>query len=69
MTAETWRLHSMAWQLIYTLQKTLGGLTGTFWEARSGLVPHLLISAQAVNATPFGWSQKNSPWDSILHFM
>ena len=38
MTAETWRLHSMAWQLIYTLQKTLGGLTGTFWEARSGPV-------------------------------
>ena len=36
MTAETWRLHSMAWQLIYTLQKTLGGLTGPFWEARSG---------------------------------
>ena len=38
MSAETWRLHSMAWQLIYTLQKTLGGLTGTFWEARSGPV-------------------------------
>ena len=34
MTAETWRLHSVAWQLIYTLQKTLGGLTGAFWEAR-----------------------------------
>ena len=34
MTVETWRLNSVAWQLIYTLQKTLGGLTGAFWEAR-----------------------------------
>lgn len=37
MTPETWRLHSVAWQLIHTLQRTLGGLTGAFWEARSGL--------------------------------
>ena len=37
MTAETWRLHSVAWQLIHALQRTPGGLAGPFCEARSGL--------------------------------
>lgn len=42
MTAEAWRLHSSAWQLIYMLQKTTdsfggggGGSSGLSWDGRA----------------------------------